>query len=88
MDLKTSVEYKASCEIGLNPPLNILISTVRLGRFNAAAISEIVMPFIFIISVILSKNIIFVNIKPQFIEKNSILPYKCKDKITFYIDLL
>jgi hypothetical protein len=46
------------------------------------------MPFIFIISVILSKNIIFVNIKPQFIEKNSILPYKCKDKITFYIDLL
>ena len=72
---KTSGEYSASCDIGLNPPLNILISIVRLGRFNFLAISEIVIPVIYPIIGSLADSLKNVNIKQQ-------LLYKCKYKIT------
>jgi len=75
MASKTSGEYKASCEIGLYPPLNILISTVRLGIFNAFAISLIVIPSMLQLSVIIDKHLKNVNILLH-------LLYKCVDKIT------
>jgi hypothetical protein len=72
---KTSGEYNASCDIGLKPPPNIRISTVRRGRFNAFAISLIVIPFIPQLSVNLPHFLNIVNISLQLLSK-------CEVKIT------
>jgi len=52
-----STGYTACLEIGFIPALCILASTVLKGNFNSLHISSMVMPFIFLVSVTLFKNL-------------------------------